>query len=172
MSWKIDSSKSAIEFGVRKLNLYTVRGRFTDFTGTLHAEEADPTRSSISVQIDAASVDTKNRDRDDHLKAPAFLNVKKYPHILFQSNKVELIDASRGRISGTLTIRDVTNTVVLDVERIDQASGTNGNTSVSFKGRTTISRMQSGVKWGWALGKLIIGDPIQIDITLVAVKSV
>ena len=170
MSWKIDSSKSAIEFGVRKLNLYTVRGRFKDFTGTLHAEEADPTRSSVSIQIDAASVDTKNRDRDDHLKAPAFLNVQKYPHILFQSNKVELLDATHGRISGTLTIRDVTKNVVLDVERTDQASSTNG--SVSFKGRTTISRMQSGIKWGWALGKLVIGDPIQIDITLVAVKSV
>src|SRR5262245_33282330 len=116
MAWQIDPSHSEIQFSVRHMMISTVRGRFKKFSGTVEADDQNPTSARVEVQIDAASIDTSDEQRDAHLRSPDFLNVERYPYITFKSTKVERVDARHGKLSGDLTIRDVTRPVVLDVE--------------------------------------------------------
>jgi polyisoprenoid-binding protein YceI len=173
MAWQIDSAHSQIEFSVRHMMLSNVRGRFERFTGKVDFDEQDPTRSSVAVQIEAASIYTKEEKRDGHLKSPDFLEVERYPYISFQSKRVEKRDASHGRIVGDLTIRDVTKEVVLDVEYAGQAKSPWGTVSAGFSAETKINRKDWGLTWNAALetGGVLVGDEIKISIEIELVKQ-
>ena len=121
MSWQIDPAHSHIQFSVRHMMISTVRGRFERFSGTIEADEQDPARSRVEVQIEAASIDTRNPQRDTDLRSSNFLDADNYPYLYFKSTRIEQTDASHGRIVGDLTIRGVTREVVLDVEYAGQA---------------------------------------------------
>src|SRR3712207_3222790 len=129
MAWQIDAAHSEIQFAVRHMMIATVRGRFTQFTGTIEADEQHPTAAQVQVQIDAASIDTGNAQRDTHLRSPDFLDAAHYPQMTFTSSKVEWRDAHHGRLHGDLTIRDVTRPVVLEVEYAGMAKSPWGTTS-------------------------------------------
>ena len=172
-SWAIDAKHSLVEFAVKHMMFTTVKGRFAKVEGTLLADEADPTRSSVSVRIDAASIDTLEEQRDAHLRSPDFLNVEQYPHITFKSTKVERRDEDLGRLYGELTIRDVTRPVVLEVEYAGMAKSPWGTTSAGFEAQTKISRKEWGLTWNAALetGGVLVGDEIKISIQIEVVQQ-
>src|SRR5215471_7659644 len=114
--WDFDPVHSSINFWVRHLMVSKVHGRFEKWSATFEFDEQNPANSRVSVQIDAASIDTKEPQRDGHLKSPDFLEVEKYPNITFQSSKIKALGDQRFQVEGDLTIHGVTRPVTLDVE--------------------------------------------------------
>ncbi|MCX8063422.1 MAG: YceI family protein, partial [Anaerolineales bacterium] len=96
MSWKIDTAHSEINFTVRHMMISNVRGRFERFEGRVEFDEQNPTNSSVEVKIEAASINTREPQRDAHLKSPDFLDVEKFPYLIFKSKKIEVIDSNHG----------------------------------------------------------------------------
>src|SRR5450759_4895452 len=115
MSWQIDPSHSQIEFSVRHMMITTVRGHFDKFSGSVDFNEADPSKSTIVAEVDLANINTRDANRDGHLRSPDFFDAEHYPTATFKSTKVEKRDDDHGRITGDLTIRGTTHPVTLDV---------------------------------------------------------
>jgi polyisoprenoid-binding protein YceI len=174
MSWQIDHAHSHVQFSVRHMMISKVRGRFERFSGTVELDEQNPTNSWVEVQIEAASIDTKSPDRDNHLRSPDFFNADQYPYVTFKSTRVEPIDDAHGRVVGDLTIRDVTREVVLEVEYAGQAQSPWGTTNAGFSAETKINRKDWGLNWNVALetGGWLVSDEITINIELELVKQV
>ncbi|MEW5989043.1 MAG: YceI family protein [Chloroflexota bacterium] len=173
MSWQIDPAHSQIDFSARHMMISTVRGRFENFTGTVEFDEANPGRSLVDVQIEAASVNTRVAQRDGHLRSPDFLDAEKYPYLTFKSKHVETTGPKRGRLIGDLTIRDVTREVALDVDYRGQMTTPWGTTSAGFSGVTTINRKDWGLNWNQVLeaGALLVGEDVNIHIELELIKQ-
>src|SRR5580658_7262505 len=115
-TWQLDPPHSSAQFSVRHLGVSTVRGAFTNVSGTVHYDAANPGKSSIQATIESASVDTRVEMRDNDLRSPRFLDAQKYPTITFQSKKVEVAGEGKLKVTGDLTIHGVTKEVVLDVD--------------------------------------------------------
>jgi polyisoprenoid-binding protein YceI len=173
MSWKIDSAHSHINFSIRHMMISNVNGRFENFTGIVEFNEKESARSSVEVQIEAASINTREPKRDGHLKSPDFLNTEKFPFLTFKSKRVEKVDDHHGRIYGDLTIRDISNEVVLDVEYAGQAKSPWGQISAGFSAAAQINRKDWDLNWNQALetGGVLVGDTIKIDIELEIIKQ-
>jgi len=173
MSWQIDPAHSQIQFTIRHMMISNVRGRFENFTGVVEFNEQDPTRSSVDVQIEAASINTREAQRDGHLKSPDFLNADKYPYLTFKSKRIEKTDATHGRMIGVLTIRDIAKEVVLDVEYSGQAKSPWGTTSAGFSATTKINRKDWNLTWNQTLetGGVLVGDEVTVNIELEIVKQ-
>ena len=173
MAWVIDSAHSEINFSARHMMISTVRGRFEKFSGTVNFDEAEPARTTVDVQIEAASVNTKEAQRDGHLKSPDFFDAEKYPHLTFKSKRVEVVDDHHARLYGDLTIRDVTKPVVLDVEYAGQAKSPWGTFSAGFSAQTKINREDWGLTWNQALetGGVLVGKDVTISIEVEIVKQ-
>ena len=173
MSWQIDQAHSHIQFAVRHMMISTVRGEFEKFNGTIDFDPENPEQSQVSVRIDAASINTRQPDRDNHLRSADFLNVEEYPVLLFESKRIERLGDNRGRVVGDLTIRDVTREVVLDVEYAGMARSPWGTTSAGFSATTTLDRKEWGLTWNQALetGGVLVGDKIKVNIEIDLVKQ-
>ncbi len=173
-SWAIDNSHSSVQFTVRHMMISKVRGRFQNFSGTVDFDEQNPANSSVNVQIEAASIDTRDEKRDAHLTSADFLDVANHPYLTFVSKRIEVLDDSHGKIYGDLTIRGVTNEVVLDVEYNGQAKSPWGTTSAGFNATTKINRKDWGLNWNVALetGGVLVGEEVTIEIELEIVKQV
>jgi polyisoprenoid-binding protein YceI len=174
MSWVIDSSHSSVQFWVRHLAIAKTKGVFEAFTGTVDFNEENPSASTVNVQIDAVSINTKDEKRDGHLKSPDFFDVGNFPSLSFVSKKVEVVDETHGKITGDLTIRGVTNEVVLETEYNGQSKAPWGTTSAGFSAETKISRKDWGLTWNAPLetGGVLVGDEVTISIELEIVKQV
>ena len=168
MSWNLDPAHSSVQFSVRHLMISTVRGRFEEFNGIFEFIEDNPTDSLFDVAIKAASIYTREDKRDTHLRSPDFLDAEKYPIITFKSTRIEQVDDNNGRLIGDLTIKDITNEVILDVEYAGQAMSPWGTTSAGFTASTKINRKHWGLTWNRALetGGVLVGDEIKIDIEI------
>lgn len=173
MSWQLDKSHSSINFSVRHMMISTARGRFEDFEGTFEVNEADPAQSKIDIQIQTASINTKDAQRDGHLKSPDFFDVEKYPTITFNSKRVEKAGGQNYRLVGDLTIKDVTKEVVLDVEYAGQVKSPWGTTNAGFTAQTKVNRKDWGLTWNVALetGGMLVGEDVTINIELELVKQ-
>jgi polyisoprenoid-binding protein YceI len=173
MAWQIDSAHSEVTFSVRHMMISKVRGRFATFSGTVHFDEQNPSASSVDVKIDADSIDTKQEQRDGHLKSADFLDVANHPHLEFKSNRVEVLDDTNAKVYGDLTIRGVTNPAVLDVEYQGQAKSPWGTTSAGFSAETKISRKDWGLTWNQGLetGGVLVGDEVTINIEIEIVQQ-
>jgi polyisoprenoid-binding protein YceI len=173
MSWKIDPSHSEVTFSARHMMISNVRGRFEKFTGTVDFNETDPARSTVDVQIEAASINTRDSQRDAHLRSPDFLNADLFPYLTFKSKRIELVDAENGRIYGDLTIRDTTREVVLDATFNGMSKSPWGSTSAGFSASTRINRKDWGLTWNVALetGGVLVGDAIHINLEVEIVKE-
>jgi polyisoprenoid-binding protein YceI len=173
MNWQIDSAHSDITFSVRHMMISKVRGRFTDFSGTVNFDEDIPTNTSVHVEINAASIDTQEEDRDNHLRSADFLDVENYPKLIFVGKEVKQTSDNEGKLIGDLTIRGVTKEVVLDVEYAGQAKSPWGTYSAGFYGSTEINRKDFGLTWNQTLetGGILVGDKIKIEIDLEIVKQ-
>ena len=174
MSWKIDPSHTRAGFSVRHMMIANVHGQFENVTGTVDFNEADPARSSVDVQIEVASLTTRDEKRDAHLRSADFFDAEKYPYITFKSRRVEKLGDDHGRVIGDLTIRGVSHEVALDVEYSGQAKSPWGTTSAGFTARTKVNRKDWGLNWNVALetGGVLVGEEIAIDIELEIVKQV
>jgi len=172
MYWKIDAQHTEINFTARHMMISNVRGRFDRFAGSVEFDEQSPSDSSVDVQIEAASINTREAQRDGHLRSLDFLDAEKYPLLTFKSKRVEVLDASHGRIIGDLTIRDITRQVVLETEYSGIARSPWGSTSVGFTATTAINRKDWNLVWNVALetGGWLVGDEIKISIELEIVK--
>lgn len=173
MSWSIDSAHSQVNFSVRHMMITNVRGRFDKFSGTVNFNEQDPARSSVEVQIDAASVNTNDAKRDEHLKSPDFFDVQKFPSLSFKSTRIELLDKKSAKIYGDLTIHGVTKEAVLNTEYIGQSKSPWGTTSAGFSASAKVNRKDFGLEWNVALetGGMLVGDDIKVDIEVEIIKQ-
>jgi polyisoprenoid-binding protein YceI len=173
MAWKIDSAHSRVAFSVRHMMISNAHGQFNKVNGTVEFDEAQPTRSTVDVQIEAASIDTRDEKRDGHLRSPDFFDVAKYPYLTFKSRRVEVVDDSHGKLHGDLSIKDVTRPVVLNVEYSGQAKAPYGITSAGFTATTKINRKDWGLNWNVALetGGVLVGDTVNISIELEIMKQ-
>ena len=165
-TWAIDPTHSIAEFAVKHLVVTTVKGRFRDFEGTLHIDEARPENSSVSASIDVASVDTSVPDRDVDLRSDNFFNAEKYPKITFRSTRVERVGDADYKVYGDLTIRDVTKPVILDTEFGGEADDPWGGHRAAFTATTEISRMDFGVRWNQLIesGGAVVSDKVKITL--------
>ena len=173
MSWQMDKAHTEIQFAIRHMMISNVRGRFEDFSGTFEVDEADPTQSKIEVVIQAASINTKESQRDDHLRSADFLDIEQYPTITFKSTSIEKIDDQHGRMVGDLTIKNITKEVVLDVEYAGQIKSPYGVISAGFTATTKINRKDWGLTWNVALetGGILVGEEVRINIELELMKQ-
>ncbi len=172
-SYTFDLSHSAVGFHVRHLMISKVHGRFTAWGGTLEIDEADLAKSKVAVEIDAASVDTKELKRDEHLRSADFFDAEKFPKLTFASTKVEKVDDENLKVTGDLTIHGVTRSVVLAVERGGEVKDPWGGTRAGFSAKTTISRKDYGLTWNALLeaGGVAVGDKIEITLEIEAVLA-
>ena len=149
-----------------------VRGSFTEFSGTASSEE-NLNNAQISVEIDVNSVDTRNADRDGHLKTGDFFEVEKFPKITFSSTEVTAKDDETLAVTGDLTIKDVTKSVTIDFEFNGEAVDPFGNTRVGFEGQTTINRKDFGLNFNAALetGGVLVSEKIALNFDISAIKQ-
>lgn len=173
MSWNVDTNHSQIAFSAKHMGIFTVRGNFKKFEVAFNYDEQNPENSTVTAQIDAASITTNNDQRDGHLKSPDFFNVADYPYVTFESTRVEKLSAATGKLYGNLTIRDVTNPVVLDVEFTGQAKSPWGTVSSGFIANGKIDRTKWGLTWNQALetGGVLVGNEIGLHLEMEAIKQ-
>src|SRR5690606_28678940 len=139
-NYTLDPTHTRIGFVARHAMVTKVRGGFNDFEGDLYLDGEDPTKSTASVRIKTASIDTRNEQRDEHLRTNDFLDVEKYPEITFVSTGVEQLDETTYRLTGDLTIKDVTKPISIDFTYEGVATDPFGNVRVGFEGSVTINR--------------------------------
>lgn len=171
-TYTIDKAHSEVTFQVRHL-LTKVRGRFADFSGTVRLDELHPEQSSVSLTIDAASVDTNTADRDQHLRSGDFFAVDTHPILSFQSSRVVRKSPDTYDVTGTLTIRGVTKELTLPVTYLGMARDPWGSTRAAFETGITINRKDFGLAWNAALetGGFLVGDEVQISVSIQAVAQ-
>lgn len=171
-NWQVDGAHSAVNLSVRHMVISKVRGRFARWNAKLALDTADLSRSSVEVEIEAASIDTGVGDRDGHLRSPDFLDAQKYPTLRYKSRRVEVRSPERLRVVGDLTIRDATREVVLDVEYGGHGKDPWGNERVGFTASTSLNRKDYGLTWNQALetGGVLVADRVDIEIELEALR--
>jgi len=165
-TWSIDSAHSGVHFSVKHLVVATVRGQFDKVSGAVVIDPQDPAGSSVHAVIDAASIDTREPQRDAHLRSPDFLDVERFPTIEFRSTTVARTEAGYN-VTGDLTIHGVTRSVVLSVEATDDEIRDHvGNIKRAATAKTKINRKDFGLTWNVALetGGFVVGDEIRIEI--------
>ncbi|WP_371477172.1 YceI family protein [Kitasatospora sp. NBC_00315] len=172
-TYTIDPAHTQIGFVARHAMVTKVRGAFNEFEGTAHLDGADPAKSTASVTIKAASIDTRNEQRDGHLRTNDFLDAPKYPDITFTSTGVEKLDDTHYRLSGGLTIKETTRPISIDFEYQGAARDPFGNLRVGFEGSVPISRKEYGITWNAALegGGVLVGDKVVLEFEISAIKQ-
>jgi polyisoprenoid-binding protein YceI len=176
-NWQLDAAHTNVEFAVRHLMISTVKGRFGDVAGTLTLDPHDPAAGSVNVTLKTASIDTRQEQRDAHLRSPDFFEAEKYPEINFRSTRIDGDTESDFLVYGDLTIRDVTKPIVLSVTREGQGVDPWGGNRVGFSATGKIDRKAYGLTYNMALetGGVVVGDEIKISVdaefTAVPVKA-
>jgi polyisoprenoid-binding protein YceI len=172
-TWKIDTTHSTVGFVVRFMLVSKVRGRFNRWRGELQFDEAVPLSGAVTAHIEAASIDTNDRQRDAHLRSADFLDAARSPELSFRSSRVEPAGDKRFLLVGHLTIRGVTREVSLDVEYGGRMSDPMGNQRIGFMARTTINRRTFGITFNQVLdsGGLALGNTLEVDIEIQAVSE-
>ena len=173
MPYTIDPAHSSFEFSVKHMVIASVKGRFATFDATADIDDANLPASSATISIDAASIDTRDATRDNHLRSADFFDVEKFPKITFQSKKVEARGNGDYRIVGDLTIHGVSKEVALDAEVSGPVKDPWGNTRVGVSAQTKINRKDWGLNWNSVLeaGGLLVGDEVRLNAELEFVKS-
>ena len=174
--WQIDPAHTTIEFAVKHMMFTTVRGRFKKFSGTIRVDEQNPDKSGVEVEIDAASIDTGEPDRDAHLRSADFLDADQHPKIVFRSKRVEGAMKKAGdrfKVAGELEIRGQALPVTLDTTFEGIGQDPWGKQRAGFSARTEIDRREWGLRWNQALeaGGVLVGHAVKIEIEAQAVKQ-
>jgi polyisoprenoid-binding protein YceI len=172
-TYTIDPAHTEIGFVARHAMVTKVRGSFTDFTGTAVFDAANPEATAVRVTIRAASIDTRNEQRDAHLRSNDFFAMDEYPEITFVSTGVIETGATSLELTGDLTIKGVTNAVTVPFEFEGLATDPFGNLRAGFEGAVTINRKDYGITWNAALetGGVLVSDKIVLEFEVSAIKN-
>lgn len=170
--YKIDPAHSIIGFAIRHLEINWVEGRFKDFTGTIHYNDQDVTKSSVDFTAKVESIDTGVAARDKHLRTADFFEVEKYPEMTFKSTRVERKGKDKYVLHGDFTLRGVTKPVALPFTITGAIKDARGTTRFGINAQTKINRRDYGITWGKALdnGGFDIGNEVMIELHLEALK--
>ena len=171
-TYSIDKAHSEVTFQVRHL-LTKVRGRFSEFDGTIDYDEQDPEKSAVNVNVKAASIDTNEGDRDAHLRSADFFDADKFPALAFVSRTITRKDTNAFDVGGDLTIHGVTRPVVFAVAFLGKAKDPWGKERIAFEAEATINRKDFGLNWNAALetGGFLVGDEVKIALSIQAVPA-
>jgi polyisoprenoid-binding protein YceI len=172
-TYTIDPSHSRLGFVARHAMVTKVRGNFNEFEGSFKADGDDPSNSSAQVVIQAASIDTRNEDRDGHLRSNDFFAMDEHPTIRFESTEIERVSETDFKVTGDLTIRGTTKPVTLELEFAGSAVDPWGNTRVGFEGSTQINRKDWGLNWNAALdaGGVLVSEKVTIEVEISATRD-
>ncbi len=171
--YAIDPSHSRIGFSARHAMVTKVRGGFNEFEGSGVLDGEDVTKSSLQVTIKAASIDTRNADRDNHIRSNDFLALDEYPEITFTSTGIEAVGGDKFRANGDLSVRGVTRPVTFDLEYTGTEIDPWGNRRIGVEGSTVINRKDFGVSWNAALesGGILVSENVTLEFEISAVKQ-
>jgi polyisoprenoid-binding protein YceI len=173
-TWAIDPKHSTLAFSARHAMVATVRGRFSEFSGSITIDPDDPSKATAEVDIVAASLDSRTPDRDGHLKSPDFLDVERFPKLTFRSSRSAAGDEPGSyKLWGELTIRDITREVELDIEFQGVAADPFGQLRAGFEGQAVINRKDWGLVWNVALekGGVLVGEKVKLSLDVSAIKQ-
>jgi polyisoprenoid-binding protein YceI len=172
-TYVLDPAHTRIGFVARHAMVTKVRGQFNEFEGSGVVDASDFTKSTVTVTIQAASIDTRNEQRDAHLRSNDFLAMEEYPQITFTSTGIQQIGPTSVELTGDLTIRGVTNTVTIPFEFEGAATDPYGNLRVGFDGSVVINRKDYGVTWNVALetGGVLVSDKVTLEFEVSAIKT-
>jgi len=173
-TWNIDPVHSVAEFKVKHMMISNVKGQFPKVTGALTLDESDRANSQVEASIEAASIETRDAQRDAHLRSADFFDVEKFPTLSFKSTGIKLVRDGELAVEGNLTIRGVTRKVVFSVEGpTPPTKDPWGNTRVAVSATTKINRKDFGLSWNAALetGGILVGDEVTITLDVQFVKA-
>ena len=172
-TYVLDPAHTRVGFVARHAMVTKVRGQFNEFEGTAVVDGTDLTRSTVQLTIQAASIDTRNEQRDGHLRSNDFLAMEEYPQITFVSTAVEQTGPTGFEVTGDLTIKGVTNSVTIPFEFEGAATDPFGNQRVGFEGSVVINRKDYGVTWNAALetGGVLVSEKITLEFEVSAIKA-
>jgi polyisoprenoid-binding protein YceI len=172
-TWKIDASHSHVEFAVKHLMISTVKGRFAEVEGEIVLDEANPAASRVEARIAAASIDTREANRDAHLRSADFFDAENHPSLTFASTRVEPRGDGEFTLPGNLTIRGVTREVALEGEYLGSTRTPFGTVVAAFSAKTKLNRKDYGLNWNAALetGGVLVGDEIKVSLEIEAVQQ-
>jgi len=172
-TWNFDVAHSLVGFSVRHLMIAKVHGSFTRFSGQILFDAQNPAASTVEAEIDVASIETRDAQRDGHLKSPDFFDVAKYPHLTFKSTSVER-QGEHFAVHGDLTLHGVTRPVTFGVEYGGRAKAPiRGDERVGFSAHTHLDRKDFGLTWNAVLdaGGVAVGDKVEVTLEIEAVKA-
>ncbi|WP_216589370.1 YceI family protein [Streptomyces brasiliscabiei] len=171
--YAIDASHTTIGFTARHAMVTNVKGGFLDFSGSLHLDGADPSRSTASIDVKMESIDTGNADRDGHLKSADFFRTDEFPTMTFRSTGAEALGGDDYRITGDLSILGTTRPLTIDLEFNGSAKDPFGNERVGFEGKAEILRSEWGLTWNAALetGGVLVSDKIKLSFDISAIRN-
>lgn len=172
-TYTIDQSHSQIGFTARHAMVTKVRGAFNDFEGSGYFNAENPADSHLKVTIKTASIDTRNADRDGHLKSNDFFAMDEFPEITFASTAFNKVEADKYQLTGDLSIKGVTKPITIDFDFTGTAVDPYGNTRIGFEGKTTINRKDWGVNWNAALeaGGVLVSEKVNLEFEISAIRS-
>ena len=171
--YTFDTAHSRLGFVARHAMVTKVRGSFNEFEGSAKIDGENPANSSVALTIQVASVDTRNEQRDGHLRTNDFLDIEKFPTITFTSTEIKHLGGDDFEVTGDLTIKDVTKQVTLPLEFQGTATDPFGNQRIGFEGSTTIVRSDFGVNYNAVLetGGVLVSDKITLEFEISAIKA-
>ncbi|MFC4556891.1 YceI family protein [Virgibacillus kekensis] len=172
--WNVDAVHSEVGFTVKHMMISKAKGTFDKFDAVIEADVEDLTDSKVEVTIDAASINTRNKDRDDHLRSADFFDVENHPNITFVATDISKESASQYKVTGDLTVKGTTKPVTVDVEYVGQSKDPmSGNIVAGFNGETKINRKEFGLTWNAAVetGGVLVGDEVKIHFEIEAHKA-
>ena len=169
----LDASHTTLGFSTRHAMVTTVRGQFTDFAGTAHVDTANPAASKVDVTIQASSISTGSADRDGHLRSADFFDATTYPELRFVSTDIERVDSDVVRVTGDLTIKDVTRPLTITFEPTGSARDPFGNERIGFEGSVVVNRKDWGLTWNAALetGGVLVSEKIKLQFDVSAIQQ-
>ncbi|HXY14725.1 MAG TPA: YceI family protein [Terriglobales bacterium] len=173
-TWNLDPAHSVAEFKIRHMMISNVKGHFSKLTGKLTLDEADLTKSRVEATIDAFSIETRDPQRDAHLKSADFLDAEKFPTLSFKSTRVRIVGDGELAVEGDLSIHGVTRKVTFSIEGpTPPAKDLWGNTRIGFSATTKISRKDFGLTWNASLetGGILVGDEVTIILDTQFIKA-
>jgi polyisoprenoid-binding protein YceI len=171
--WAIDPTHSEVQFKVKHLVISTVTGNFNSFEGSVESESDDFTDAKIHFEIATNSIDTNQEQRDGHLKSADFFDAEKFPKIVFNSTSFKKVKGEQYKLVGSLTIKDVTKVVELDVVYGGSATDSYGNHKAGFEVTGKINRKDFGLVWNGVTeaGAVVVGEEIKLNINIQVAKQ-
>jgi polyisoprenoid-binding protein YceI len=172
-TYTLDTAHSRVGFVARHAMVTKVRGAFNDFEGTAVIDGAEPANSSVSLVIKVDSIDTRNAQRDGHIRTNDFLDIESYPEIRFVSTSIEHEGGNDFQVTGDLTIKDVTRSITLPLEYQGAAKDPFGNDRIGFEGSVVINRKDWGITWNAALetGGVLVSEKVTLEFEISAIKT-